>query len=388
MSGDEDRLEAWAALALAAWTSSAPWLGLLSRFDGDARVVVRADDDALVLAGARTAAIQALRSAREQAPGVVECVRRHGLNMTAIDSADYPILLRHVPDPPLVLYWRGSPPAACDPAVAIVGSRRCSEYGLRTASRLARELAAAGSVVVSGLARGIDASAHRGALAGGRTAAVMAGGLDRIYPSEHTELAMRIVESGGCLLSEQPPGRRPIARMFPYRNRIITGLARATIVVEAGHRSGSLASARHALAQGRDVYAVPGPIDSPYSLGTNALAQEGCYLLTEARDLSATSGVPVPLLADAPRPGKSVSDFGCLMDAGARSIVGLLQRGPRDLDGLVEVTALDGGRVLALLTALEMDGLVERGWSGNYSCTHLASSLRLPEAAPRAPQHP
>ncbi|HYB99217.1 MAG TPA: DNA-processing protein DprA [Candidatus Limnocylindrales bacterium] len=387
-AGGDETLRAWVALGLAAWSATQPWLQLVTGLGGDALAVFAADDEELAAAGARRPVKEVLAAAWEESERALESARRLGLGIASFASDDYPPLLREIPDPPLVLYWRGRPPVQCGAAVAIVGSRRCSTYGLRVATSLAREVAAAGIVVVSGLARGIDAAAHRGAMTSGVTAAVLAGGLDRIYPAAHSSLAGSIADHGGWVLSEQPPGRAPVPRMFPYRNRIITGLARATVVVEAGERSGSLASARHALAQGRDLYAVPGPIDSPCSRGTNALAQEGSYLLTEAADLAATRELSNLARPQPRKPAPNVKDFASLSDAKARMLLAMLQRGGMDLDGLVEGTSLDGGRVLALLTALEMDGLVERGWAGTYSCSPLAAGLSLPGAAFGASRHP
>ncbi|MCZ6599288.1 MAG: DNA-processing protein DprA [Acidobacteria bacterium] len=198
----------------------------------------------------------------------------------------YPALLEEIDDPPPVLYVRGDMVEADDPAVAIVGSRRASPYGLAMARILARDLAAAGVTVVSGLARGIDAAAHGGALAatGGRALAVLGSGPDIIYPPEHRRLATAVA-AHGALLSEFPPGTPPLPRHFPWRNRIISGLARGVVVVEAAAGSGSLITARLALDQGREVYAVPGPVTAPGSHGTHDLLRQGARLTTSAADV-------------------------------------------------------------------------------------------------------
>lgn len=198
----------------------------------------------------------------------------------------YPSLLEEIDDPPPVLYVRGDLVDADDPAVAIVGSRRASPYGLAMARILARDLAEGGVTVISGLARGIDAAAHGGALAatGGRALAVLGSGPDVIYPPEHRRLAAAVARRG-ALLSEFPPGTPPLPRHFPWRNRIISGLARGVVVVEAAIGSGSLITARLALDQGREVYAVPGPVTAPGSHGTHDLLRQGARLTTSAADV-------------------------------------------------------------------------------------------------------
>ena len=196
-----------------------------------------------------------------------------GADVLALDDGAYPALLREIPDPPVTLYVRGQWRACLEaPCVGVVGSRRCSTYGQNVAVQLARELAARGVTIVSGLARGVDAAAHRGALeAGGRTAAVLGTGIDEVYPRDHRRLAGEILEKGGALVTQFPLGTPPVAENFPYRNRIISGLSYGVIVVEASENSGSLITARLALEQGREVFAVPGNITNRNSFGTNFL---------------------------------------------------------------------------------------------------------------------
>jgi DNA processing protein len=194
-------------------------------------------------------------------------------------SAGYPQPLDEIPDPPPLLFVHGALQAADALAVAIVGSRHATHYGLTQAERLAGSLARAGFTIVSGLARGIDAAAHRGALAaGGRTLAVLGSGVLNIYPPEHQELAVQI-RSQGAVLSEAPPHSNPLSGAFPQRNRIISGLALGVIVVEASARSGALITARHAMEQGRDVFAVPGRVDSRNSHGCHRLIRDGAKLV-------------------------------------------------------------------------------------------------------------
>ena len=205
--------------------------------------------------------------------------------LTALDEG-YPELLKKIYDPPLVIYVRGDLKPV--PAAAIVGTRKATPYGLRTAARLAGELAASGVAVASGLARGIDTAAHQAAVeAGGVTWAALGSGLNDIYPGENKRLAARIVEKGGALISEFPMDKGALPANFPRRNRIISGLSLATVVVEGGFESGALITARFALDQGREVLAVPGPVDSPMSRGPNYFLKNGAYLAENAGDIVA-----------------------------------------------------------------------------------------------------
>lgn len=363
---DDEEVRAWLALALCACGRPDAWLAL-AKACGGALAAVQADDDALAAHGASPEAHSLLRRAwSSRSALVVERCRRLDIRVAAYESTSYPSSLASIADPPLVLFWRGADPPSCAPALAVVGARRCSEYGERTAATIGRETAAAGIVVVSGLARGIDAAAHRGALETGRTAAVLAGGLDRIYPAEHTSLADRIVAAGGCLLSEQPPGVRPLPWLFPFRNRIITGMSLATVVVEASVRSGSLASARHALDQGREVFAVPGPIDSPCSQGSNSLLTQGAAPYCRNADLAAVAGLSK--LVEKRELGRTATMQLPLVELGPDEacVLSAIRAGSATCDDIRAATSLDGTRVLALLTALELDGLIRREAHGRF----------------------
>ena len=205
------------------------------------------------------------------------------MSTVALGDAAYPALLREIHDPPGRLYIEGRLPIA--PTIAIVGSRRATPYGCRAAHRLARELSSAGVVVVSGLARGIDAAAHRGALeASTPTVAVMATGLDRIYPPEHAELARAIARTG-ALVTEAEDGTLPLPGRFPVRNRIISGLSLGVVVVEAAERSGALITARMAAEQGREVFCVPGSIENPLAIGGHQLIKDGAKLVQTVEDV-------------------------------------------------------------------------------------------------------
>ena len=215
----------------------------------------------------------------------LDLCRKAGVQVIPRGGANYPAPLEEIPDPPSLLYLRGDYVATDPLAIAIVGSRRCTPYGMRVAERLAASLARVGITVVSGLARGIDAAAHRGALkAGGRTIAVLANGLSDIYPPEHLDLAREVSEAG-AIVSEMPMRQGPLAGLFPQRNRIISGLSLGVVVVEATPRSGSLSTARHAMEQNRDVFAVPGPVDSLPSQGCHRLIRDGARLVETVDDI-------------------------------------------------------------------------------------------------------
>ncbi|HEX3057466.1 MAG TPA: DNA-processing protein DprA [Gaiellaceae bacterium] len=249
-----------------------------------------------------------------------------------------PPLLRAIHDPPPGLFVRGAAPAAVleRPAVAIVGARACSGYGASVARSLGRELAAAGLVVVSGLARGVDGEAHRGALdAGGSTVAVLGCGIDRDYPAAHADLARRIAETG-LIVSEYAPAVEPAPWRFPARNRIVAGLAAATVVVEARERSGALITADLALEAGREVFAVPGEITSALSAGTNALLKLGASPLTCAADVLFSFGMEPDARDAAPDP--------------------LLELLPATADEIVRRTGRAAAEIAAALVALELDG--------------------------------
>jgi DNA processing protein len=255
----------------------------------------------------------------------------------------YPPLLTELHDPPRRLFVRGGPPAVLgEGAVAVVGARSCSAYGAEVARSVARDLAAAGLVVVSGLARGIDAEAHRGALeAGGRTVAVLGCGIDRDYPRAHADLARRIAASG-AVVSEYPPGTEPAPWRFPARNRIIAALARATVVVEARSRSGALGTVDFALELGREVFAVPGEITAALSAGTNDLLRQGAAPLLTADDVLSALGIE--------RDPQWRAD----VSAAASDILALLGDGACVADELVRRSGRPSAEVAAALVELEL----------------------------------
>jgi DNA processing protein len=280
-----------------------------------------------------------------------------GLRWLARSERAFPPRLASIHDPPPGLFLRGlgDPAVLAAPSVAIVGARACSDYGAHVARSLARELAAAGVVVVSGLARGVDGWAHRGTLdTGGTTVAVLGCGIDRDYPRAHSALAAEIVGSG-LVVSEYPPGVAPAPWRFPARNRIVAGLAVATVVVEARERSGALITADLALEEGREVLAVPGEITSNLSQGANALLRLGATPATSAADILEAIGIEPPDASpDGPAPGTD-----------AAAALTALEQGAATADQVVHATGLDPAAVAAALVELELAGLVE-GRAGIY----------------------
>jgi DNA processing protein len=294
----------------------------------------------------RSARFAAFRRGFDEARYEAE-LRKRGFRFLPRSSSAFPPLLAAIHDPPPGLFVRGDADQTllARPAVAIVGARACSGYGAHVGRLLGRELAAAGLVVVSGLARGVDAEAHRGALdASGTTVAVLGCGIDRDYPAGHSELARRIA-STGLIVSEYAPSVEPAPWRFPARNRIVAGLASATVVVEARERSGALITADLALEEGRDVFAVPGEITSALSAGANALLRLGAAPLTRVEDVLESLGLDVSP-AEAPAPGGP-----------AAVVLERLRERPQAVDDLVRATGLGSDAVARSLVELELAGL-------------------------------
>jgi len=286
-------------------------------------------------------------------------VRQAGVSLLIRDQAPYPADLGRIPDPPTLLYCMGTLLPADQLAVAIVGSRHCTAYGRQQANRLAQGLARAGITVVSGLARGIDAEAHRGALeAGGRTIAVCATGLGTVYPPEHADLADAI-QKQGCLLTESPMQQQPKSGLFPQRNRIISGISRGVVLIEAGRNSGALHTARHAMEQNRDVFAVPGRIDSEASFGCLDLIRDGATLIRGVEDVLNQLG---PLTTPVQRtPTETIHRPAELqLSDQQRMILNLIPSEPVAVDEVMRTAGIESSRVLSTLTILEMKRLIRR----------------------------
>jgi DNA processing protein len=303
------------------------------------------------------------RAIREQAAA-------RGIQVLPWNDPRMPALLLAIADCPPALWYRGSLACFDAPAVAIVGSRAASPVSLEMATRLARDLAARGVAVVSGLARGVDSAAHRGALSAGRTIAVLGSGVDRIYPAEHTDLVTEIA-ANGLVVSEYPPGTPPLPFHFPMRNRLISGLSRAVVVIEASDKSGSLITASCALEQGRDVMAVPGNALSGRNRGGHALIRDGAKIVECVEDILEEVSGPAagPRESSPDRPAAPATVDGTV-DGSAVSVDPVLRwmrpGEPCDLDALAASSGLDVRRLLPRLADLELAGLIRRVGGGRF----------------------
>ncbi len=288
-------------------------------------------------------------SAREAAARAIEAGQSAGMVLLPWFDPRYPALLDCIPDPPPLLWALGDPDVLGRPCVAVVGSRAASTYALAVGGRLAAELAGRSMVVVSGLARGVDSAAHRGCLdAAGRTIAVLGSGIDRVYPPEHERLLDAIAASG-CVISELGPGAPPLPEHFPLRNRIISGISLAVVVVEASEKSGSLITARCAMEQGRDVMAVPGSVLTGRNRGSHSLLKDGAKIVETADDILEELGWP-EVRQSGVVAGKLLDTDPLLSKFEAGEVY--------ELDDLVEASGLPASRLLTRLTELELLGQV------------------------------
>ena len=384
-------LNHWVWLAELKGMSNQTRLALLRHF-GTPEDVFYADAGEILLTEGITREQAALLENHDltAADKILADCQRLGLRLLTIQDAEYPGRLANIYDPPVLLYVKGRLPAFDDEAaVAVVGTRDCTTYGIASAEKLGYGLAKGGAVVVSGLAKGIDAAATRGALrAGGITVGVVGNGLDVRYPYESRYL-YEDVAAAGVLISEYPPGTEPAGSHFPVRNRIISGLSAATLVVEAPERSGALITAETATEQGRDVFAVPGPIDAPTSVGCNRLIQDGAGLVMDARDIlrvyterfpdrlhpekgreqpvtlgyqarQKTEAKPVP-------PSLDLSDNGLELTDDQIALLRVLTEEPQLVDDLIELTGIPTRRVLSALTLLEIENLVQQHSGKRYT---------------------
>lgn len=267
-----------------------------------------------------------------------------------IDDPEYPQLLKRIHKPPAILYCRGEPIQGDRSCVAVVGTRKATAYGKWGAFEVARHLARRGVSIVSGMAYGVDASAHRGALAGGgHTLAVLAGGPDVCYPAAHKDLMADIIKAG-TVVSEFPPGTKCMPYHFPMRNRIISGLSKAIVIPEAGAKSGSLITAEFALEQNRDVYAFPGNINSLYSMGCNKLIQDGAQPVTAIEELGELLEMPFQHTAKEESLGEDEKEIFALIREGGRV----------SSDWIMRRTQIPCGLVLGILSVLEIKGMINR----------------------------
>lgn len=366
----------WVALNMTPGIGPRAAAKLLERF-GSAEAVYRATRAELEGVRLLPEAVDSIiaRDMYQKAEGEIDNVRKLGGDILVLDDGVYPALLREIYDPPITLYVKGAWSECLEqPCIAIVGSRKCSTYGQNAASMLARDLAQRGVTIVSGFARGIDAAAHRGAIEGrGRTLAVIGTGLDEVYPRDHKKLADEILDAGGAIVTQFPLTTPPVSENFPYRNRIISGLSLGVIVVEAAESSGSLITARLAIEQNREVFAVPGNITSRNSFGTNYLIKgAGAKLIQQWQDVAAelppqiAARILPPPLSEKKgekRKEKSLADQLSLVPPGLtgfeQSVFKLLSAdNPEHIDALVNQSRLTISDLTAALLTLEMRDLV------------------------------
>jgi DNA processing protein len=372
----EDRnLLAAVAISLAAGVGSRTGKLLVERF-GTPAAALRTSRSDLAGAGLSSDQVDAIRDPAlpDKAVRELDASRRAGGDAVWLGSPEYPAQLAATYDPPVVLYgagaWREA--LAAGPVVAIVGSRRATVYGRNVAERVSADLAARGVTVVSGLARGIDAAAHRAAVdAGGRSVAVMGTGLDEVYPRENGKLAARLRDSGG-LVTEFPVATPPAGKNFPFRNRVIAGLSLAVVVVEAAERSGSLITARLALEAGREVCAVPGNVTSPSSYGPNYLIKDGAALVQTWADV--VEALPSPYRdaileteRERGRPAQLTLASAAEITANERAVLGHLKTDqPRHADTIAAAARMEPGALADALFTLEAKGLAAALPGGFY----------------------
>lgn len=352
-----DNLRDCLSLYLAPGLGSVLWNRLLAVFSTPTAILEASSKDLQTVPGigAKVAAGINPDLLRRAADAELVMAARKDTEILSLDDPRYPVLLREIPDPPRILYVRGDCSVFTSPAIAMVGSRAATAYGKKIAYDFGRRLAGHEFIVVSGLALGIDGSAHRGAVEAGKTIGVLGCGVDVVYPKSHRDLYGLIVENG-ALVSEYPFGVRPEAFRFPARNRIISGLSIGVIVVEAASRSGSLITAELALEQGRDVFAIPGRVDSPKSHGAHRLLQDGAMLVQSVEDIILQLGFDHGSSKKCQENEKI-----CTTDLtpDEETLYGLLDVYPQAIDDLIALSGFHPGKMAEILLLLELKGLVE-----------------------------
>ena len=296
---------------------------------------------------------------------ITEELTAAGIKTTSVFDDDYPALLKEITDPPPVLFYRGTLPDDSKPSVSVVGTRRCSIYGKQITREVSGELAENGVTIVSGLALGIDGVAHEATLEkNGTTVAVLGSGVDRrhVYPSAHQPLAERIIDGGGAIISEYPPGFSPTQYSFPARNRIIAGLSLGTLIAEAPVQSGALITAERCLDYNRDIFAVPHPVTSLQGAGGNGLLKKGAILITNAADILEA----LEIRSSFRETGVVKTKPAAPTDPIEAAIFSLLETGPRHVDEIIKFSGVPSGTVMGTLTILEMNGKVQNTGGMTY----------------------
>ncbi len=375
---DREHIAKWLRLHLTDQVGPITFAKLLNHFNNDIDQALAAGIDQLTSIGIKPKNAQRIVASRDKIDidAQLDMAEKLGIKILTLQSDDYPLLLRKIYDPPPVLYVKGQLTSADNLAVAMVGSRSCGQYGHEQASRLSHLLAAAGFTIVSGLARGIDSAAHRGALAAqGRTIAVQGCGLSQTYPPENADLAERIIYNG-AVISELPLGFEPLPGTFPSRNRIISGLSLASIIVEARPNSGALITARLAMEQNREVMAVPGRVDAPGSFGPHKLIKDGAVLVRGIDDILEALGQIGQTLTDhaadaAEKAQQTVEptlfDIDQLhLTKTESAIFEHFNHQPIHTEHLISASRLTPAQIYATLTSLQLKGLVKQLPGGYY----------------------
>jgi DNA processing protein len=362
---DADTLLDRLSLSLVPGIGPRLYKSLVDHFGSPSAVLAAPLSELRMVPGIGAKLSQAVGRARDDnaATEEIEFCREQRISLIGLGEAGYPRMLAEIPDPPTILFVRGEFKPQDNLSIAIVGSRHATQYGLAQAERLAASLARAGLVIVSGLARGIDAAAHRGALsAGGRTIAVLGSGVAQIYPPEHKSLADEVAAQG-AVVSESPPRSQPLSGSFPQRNRIISGISLGVIVVEASTHSGALITARHAMEQNREVFAVPGRVDNRMAHGCHRLLRDGAKLVESADDVLEELG---PLVAATPNSSGQVVHHPAelLLNELEQQVLQAITGDSTSIDDVVAGSGLPTPQVLSTLSVLEMRRLVRR-LSGN-----------------------
>jgi len=335
---------------------------LLIKYFGSSQKAWNAPSKKLIEVGLQQKIVKEFDSYRQKFDfkGYFSSLKNLSIKVLTKDDRNYPINLKDLPDAPFVLYVRGELKDSDVNSVAIVGSRKMTSYGKEVTTRFASELGRLGLTVISGLAFGVDFAAHAACLeAGGRCIAVLAGGVDRITPRTNEWLGRKIISSGGAVISEFPPGTTPQRYYFPFRNRIISGMSRAVIVVEGAIKSGTIHTANHAANQGRSVFAVPGMITSPMSQAPLYLIKNGAKVLTETKDILEELDVQI-------RVDQKVVERTMPSGKDEEKLYQLLQKEPLHIDELARTTGLTVPEISASLTVMELKGLVKNNGGGIY----------------------
>lgn len=379
----EQEQREWLTLSLVPGVGTAHFIRLLARFRTAANVLQAKERDLREVVGPKLAQRIVQYSDASDIQTQESLIDEYEADLITLNDTRYPLRLAEIYDPPLALFVRGDLREADERSVAIVGTRKATPYGIRTAERLARELAARGVTVVSGLAAGIDAAAHQGAIdAGGRTIAVLGCGVDTVYPAHHADLMHRVIQNG-AVVSQFPMGMKPLKGNFPYRNRIISGMTLGTIVVQAPESSGALITAHTALEQGREIFAVPGEVGNRNSAGPHKLIRQGAKLVETADDVLAELELAVDLQQESvslasvdvvsattersprnePSPKPVVATQPSANSPQEKSILATLRQDGSFVDEIAQACRISVAEALSALTMLELKGLV-RQFSG------------------------